>query len=77
MPEGKDRDNEIKAAQAIFRMLETSSILTLSMASSGVLHYNTALGFREFANGHIFKGIKHFATKIKAPALPINQKGDK
>ena len=77
MPEGKDRDNEIKAAQAIFRMLETSSILTLSMASSGVLHYNTALGFKEFANGHIFKGIKHLATKIKAPTLPINNKGDK
>jgi beta-glucosidase len=71
MPEGIERDNEIKGAQAIEKMLTTSSIITLSMASSGGFPYSTALGFRELANGHLIKGIKCFTKKINAPALPI------
>ena len=72
MPDGKERDNEIKSAQAIFRMLETSSVVTLSMASSGVLEYSKALAMKELANGHIFKAIKCLMKKIKAPKLPID-----
>ena len=70
LPEGIERDNEIKGAQAIEKMLTTSSIITLSMASSGGFSYGTALGFRELANGHLIKGIKCFAKKVNAPALP-------
>jgi beta-glucosidase len=75
LPEGIERDNEIKGAQAIEKMLTTSSIITLSMASSGGFSYGTALGFRELANGHLIKGIKCFAKKLDAPALPIESAG--
>lgn len=74
MPEGAARDNEIKAAQAIEKMLTTSSIITLSMSSSGQFAYNFALGFKELANGHLVRGIKCFTKKIKAPLLPIEIK---
>ncbi len=77
MPEGLERDNEIKGAQAIEKMLTTSSIMTLSMASSGAFPYNFAEGFRELSNGHLFRGIKCFTKKIKAPALPIDIKEEK
>ena len=70
MPEGIERDNQIKGAQGIRKMLESSSIMTLSMASSGEFPYNLALGFKELANGRIFKGIGRILKKIKAPALP-------
>ena len=70
--DGIERDNEIKSAQAIRRMLETSSVTMLAMASSGAFGYNLALGFKELANGHMFKGIKLCLKKIKAPALPID-----
>ena len=75
--DGIERDNEIKSAQAIRRMLETSSVTTLAMASSGAFGYNLALGFKELANGHLFKGIKLCLKKIKAPALPIDFKEEK
>ena len=74
MPEGVIRDNEIKSAQAIEKMLISNSLITLSMASSGNFSYNLALSFKELANGHIFKGIKCAMKKIKAPVLPINNK---
>ena len=77
MKEGLERDNEIKAAQAIRKMLETSSVTTLSMASCGAFKYNLALGFKELANGHLFKGIRLCCKKIKAPALPIDNKETK
>ena len=77
LPEGIERDNGIKGAQAIRRMLETSSLMTLSMSAGGGFPYNLALGFREMANGHLFKGIKCFASKIKAPVLPKDVKAKK
>ena len=77
MPEGLERDNEIKGAQAIEKMLTTSSIMTLSMASAGAFSYGLALGFRELANGHLIRGIKYCTKKIKAPALPIENKEEK
>ena len=77
MPEGVDRDNEIKGAQAIEKMLVSSSLITLSMASGGQVPYGLALGFRDMANGHIIRGVKNILKKIEAPALPKDMKKDK
>ena len=77
MPDGVEKDNVIKGAQAIEKMLVSSSIITLSMSSSGAFTYQYALGFRELANGHLIKGIKSFKKKIDAPALPIDNKESK
>ncbi len=70
MKEGIDRDNQIKGAQAVEKMLKTSSIMTASMASGGLLPFNLALCFKELANGHIIKGIKCYRRKVIAPKLP-------
>ena len=74
MPEGAKRDNEIKGAQAIEKMLTSSSIITLCMSSSGAFTYPLALGFRDMSNGHLIKGIKDFLMKVDAPALPKDMK---
>ena len=63
MKDGTDKDNQIKGAQAIEKMMLTSSIMTMSMASGGLLSYNLALAFKELANGHIIKGIKYLFKK--------------
>ena len=77
LPEGTERDNRIKGAQAIEKMLDTGSLLTLSMASGGRFSYGLAVGFKEMSNGHLIRGIKNMAKKIKAPALPIDTKEEK
>lgn len=77
MPEGTERDNKIKGAMSVIKMMETSSLMTLSMSSGGKFSYQTALGFRDLSNWHVFKGIGDFCKKIKAPVLPINEKETK
>ncbi len=79
LPEGSERDNKIKGAIFLKRILESNSLISLSMSSSGSFPYNFALGFKELSNGHLIKGIKEFLGKIKAPELPKNKnkKGEK
>lgn len=70
LPEGTERENKIKGATFLKRILDSNSIRTLSMSAGPSLPYNFAEGFKDLANGHIIKGIKDFTTKIKAPSLP-------
>lgn len=70
MPEGAERDNKIKGAMFLKRILESNSLVSMSMSAGKSMPYNFAQGFAEFANVHIFKGIKCFCTKIKVPKLP-------
>ena len=70
LPEGSERDNKIKAALFLERILDSNSLVTMSMSSCSQFPYNFAEGFVHLANGRIFKGAKCFLTKIKAPALP-------
>ena len=77
LPEGQERNNRLKGAFFLSVILDTNSIISLSMSSSGAFPYHQALGFRELANGHLFKGIKCFSKKIDAPALPIDSKEKK
>ena len=70
LPEGTERENKIKGATFLKRILDSNSIRTLSMSAGPNLPYNFAEGFKGLANGHIIKGIKDFTTKIKAPSLP-------
>ena len=77
MPEGTEKQNKIKGAKFLEIILDSNSIISLSMSSSGAFPYNFAQGFKELSNGHLFKGIGCFLKKIKAPALPINAKEEK
>ncbi|MGN1278468.1 MAG: glycoside hydrolase family 3 C-terminal domain-containing protein, partial [Candidatus Onthovivens sp.] len=70
LPEGTERENKIKGATFLKRILDSNSIRTLSMSAGQNLRYNFAEGFKDLANGHIIRGIKDFTTKIKAPLLP-------
>lgn len=70
LPEGTERDNKIKGAIFLKRVLESNSIITMTMSGGKGFPYNFAQGFINFANGHLIKGIKCFCTKIKVPKLP-------
>ena len=70
MPEGIERDNKIKGAYFLKRILSSNSLISMSMSAGKSMPYNFARGFIELSNGHIFKGIKCFCTKIKVPKLP-------
>lgn len=73
LPEGTERDNKIKGAIFLKRILESNSIITMSMSAGMNCPYNFAQGFINLANGHLFKGIKCFCTKIKVPKLPKDE----
>ena len=70
LPMGAERDNKIKGALFLQRVLESNSITTMSMSGGKGFPYNFAQGFVHFANRHLIKGIKCFCTKIKVPDLP-------
>lgn len=74
LPEGKERDNAIKGAVFKRRAMQSGSILTNSMCSSGQFPYNLAVGLVHMANGKIFKGLGAMMKKIDAPKLPKENK---
>ena len=76
LPEGPEKDNKIKAAQFMRRMLESNSPRTLTMESGQTFPYNYAQAFVELTNGHLFKGIRLFLKKINVPKLPKDKKVD-
>lgn len=74
MPEGAERDNKIKGAMFLKRILESNSLVSMSMSAGKSMPYNFAQGFMNLSNGHILRGIKCFCTKIKVPKLPKEEK---
>lgn len=76
LPEGVERDNKIKGAQFLKRILESNSIRSMSMSSGRSLPYNFAQGFMELTNGHILRGVQCFCKPVKVPALPKEKKED-
>ncbi len=70
LPEGPERDNAIKGAYFMKRIMDSNSPRSLSMCAGKQMPFNIAQGFAELTNGHLFKGIRCFMTKIKVPKLP-------
>lgn len=70
LPEGAERDNKIKGALFLKRILESNSIRSMSMSSGKSLPYHLANGFVELANGHILRGLKCICTPVRVPELP-------
>ena len=77
LPEGTERDNKIKGAFFLKRIMESNSIITMTMSAGRSFPYNFATAFVEFANWHIFRGIRDICSSIKAPALPKDENNDK
>lgn len=74
MPEGKERDNKLKGALFLRRILESNSLRSMSMSAGRSMPYNFAVGFMELTNGHLIRGAKAFMTPIKVPKLPKEEK---
>ncbi len=70
MPEGNEKENKIKGALFLKKILESNSIITMSMSAGVTFPYNFAKGFVDLANGHLIKGIKDFCSPIKVADLP-------
>ena len=70
MPEGPEKDNAVKGAYFLQRIMDSNSLRSLSMSSSGAMPFNVAEGFVELTNRHLFKGIRCFMRRIKVPKLP-------
>ncbi len=70
MPDGPEKDNCIKGAIFLTRILESNSLRSMSMSAAASFPYNFAEGFRDLSNGHIFRGALCFMRPIKAPKLP-------
>ena len=70
LPEGPERDNAVKGAHFMKRLMDNNSPRALSMCAGSRMPYNYAQAFVEIANGHLFKGIRCFMKKIKVPKLP-------
>ncbi len=70
MPDGPEKDNKIKGALFLKRILESNSLRSMAMSAGKRFPYHYALGFRDLANGHLLRGLKDFLTPVKVPKLP-------
>ncbi len=70
LPDGPERDNAIKGAYFMKRIMDSNSPRSLSMCAGNRMPYNFAQGFAELTNGHLIKGIRCFMKKIDVPKLP-------
>lgn len=77
LPEGAERDNKIKGAMFLKRILESNSIITMSMSAGKSCPYHFAKGFVDLANGRIIKGIKDFCSTVKTAELPKDDEKEK
>lgn len=77
LPEGAERDNKIKGAMFLKRILESNSIITMSMSAGKSCPYHFAKGFVDLANGRIIKGIKDFCSTVKTASLPKDDEKEK
>lgn len=70
MPDGVEKDNAVKGALFLKRILESNSLISMSMSAGKSMPYHFARGFVEFANWHILRAIGCFLGKPKVPKLP-------
>ncbi|MBQ7160729.1 MAG: glycoside hydrolase family 3 C-terminal domain-containing protein [Clostridia bacterium] len=70
LTDGPEKENRLKGAAFLRRVLESNSLRSMSMTAGSSMPYNYACGFVELSNGHLIRGAKAFLTKIKVPKLP-------
>ena len=64
MPEGAERDNRLKGVLFLRRVLESNSLISMSMCAGGVFPYNFAEGIADLANGHLIRGLRKMGSRI-------------
>ena len=70
MPEGTKKENAIKGARFMERMLKSNSLRAISMSAGTLFPYHLAEGIVEMANRHFFRGLRRMITPLRAPKLP-------
>ncbi|MBO2517168.1 MAG: glycosyl hydrolase [Clostridiales bacterium] len=73
LPEGPERDNRLKGALFLKRILDSNSLQSMGMCAGKQISHSMISGFAALANGHILQGIKLCLTKDRAPALPVDE----
>lgn len=73
LPDGVEKENKLKGAAFMRKMIETNSPRFMTMASGKTIPYNMAQAFVELTNGHILKGIGLLLKKIDVPVLPKDE----
>ena len=74
LPAGTQRDNQLKGALFLKRILESNSLRTMSMSAGTSFPYHMALGMMDMANGHLIKGIRHMIHPIKVEKINESKK---
>lgn len=74
MPDGIDKDNRIKGAVFLERILSSNSVRSLAMCGGNRFTYTTAEAFVEIANGHLIRGLLKLTQKLDVPPLPKEEK---
>ncbi len=74
LPDGPERDNQLKGAFFLKRILESNSLITMTMSAGTSCPYNFAKGMMDLANGHIIRGVKDICSPIKVPPLPKDER---
>lgn len=72
LPDGAEKENRIKGARFMKKILQSNCLRSMSMCST-LFPYNFAQGFELLSNGHILGAIKKFCSKIKVSPLPKDQ----
>ena len=70
MPDGPEKDNAIKGAYFMERVMVTNSLRSMSMSAGKLFPYNLAEGFVEMTNRRFFNGLCKILTPVKVPKLP-------
>lgn len=70
MPEGAERDMNLKNGKFIANMMPNNSLRSMSVSSAGQFPYTLAQGMLELVKGHPIRAIKQMRTKVSVPPLP-------
>ena len=70
MPDGAEKDNKTKGAIFFRRVIESNSILAMSMCAANVFPYNYAQAIVHFVNGKPIRALGCFLKRIRVPKHP-------
>lgn len=70
LPEGEERDNRLKGAFFLQRVLESNSLRTMSMCAGRRFPFHLAEAFAHIANGRLLRGVACLCRRTRVPPLP-------
>ncbi len=74
LPEGAERENKIKGARFLRQVLESNSLICMSMAAGSAFPYHFAQAFAAIANGRLWKGVRCLCTPLEGGKTDAKQR---